>query len=381
MQGSMDAIKVLCVDDEPEVLVGLKLNLRRGFHVETATNAVEALKKLGELGPFAVVVSDMRMPGVDGATFLSHVRERYPDITRIVLTGYADVNAAVAAVNDGQIYRFLTKPCTPANFVRAVAEAAEIYALRHAERTLLERTLHGSISALCEVLSLVNPVAFGRATRIRKLSSDLLKRLGVRERWPAELAALLSQVAYVTLPEATASKVYFGQALDPGEQESVDRLPQIAADILGNIPRLEPVIAVIRRARDPKPAAPINMCISAIDVASAFDVLEAQGRQPSLAVDELRLAKKYDKAMLDVLAALVGELSDGPKPRLMHLRDVRTGMTFADDVRTTAGLVLVARGFVVNDAFIERIRLFRSDLVEDLVKVFDVGRESEKEAA
>src|SRR5690349_5358195 len=103
--------QILCVDDEPRVVEGLAQLLRREFDVKSASSPEDALRMVGELKDLAVVVSDMRMPRMDGATLLHEIRMRRPDVTRILLTGEAGRDAAMRAVNEGQIFRFLTKPC------------------------------------------------------------------------------------------------------------------------------------------------------------------------------------------------------------------------------------------------------------------------------
>ena len=92
-------VRVLCVDDEPNVLEGLSLHLRRRYQVETATSGAAALEILQRGGETAVVMSDMRMPGMDGAAFLARARQTAPDTVRILLTGHADLNSAISAVN------------------------------------------------------------------------------------------------------------------------------------------------------------------------------------------------------------------------------------------------------------------------------------------
>jgi response regulator RpfG family c-di-GMP phosphodiesterase len=143
----------------------------------------------------AVIMSDMRMPGMDGATFLARARQVAPDAVRMLLTGQADVDAAAAAINEGQIFRFLTKPCPPPMLLAAFASAVEQHELITAERVLLEQTLHGSIKTLTDVLALVSPTSFGRATRIKQLVSDLAERLAIRERWQVEVAAMYRSLA------------------------------------------------------------------------------------------------------------------------------------------------------------------------------------------
>jgi DNA-binding NtrC family response regulator len=109
--------RVLCVDDEPNVLEGLRLHLERPYRLSTATGDAEGLAILERDGPCAIVISDMRMPKMDGAAFLGQVRQRFPDTVRMLLTGHADIDAAIAAVNEGQIFRFLSKPCPPAQLL------------------------------------------------------------------------------------------------------------------------------------------------------------------------------------------------------------------------------------------------------------------------
>ena len=119
-----EKIHVLCVDDEPRLLEGLTLQLRKHFRVSTATTGQKGLE-IVDRDPPAVVVSDMRMPEMNGATFLGHIVERAPNIVRILLTGHADVESAIAAVNHGQIFRYLTKPCPPELLLSVIRAAAE----------------------------------------------------------------------------------------------------------------------------------------------------------------------------------------------------------------------------------------------------------------
>jgi DNA-binding NtrC family response regulator len=135
---------VLLVDDEVAILDGLRRQLRRKFTVHTATSGTDALRLL-ESEPVAVVVSDMRMPEMNGATFLARVREQHADVVRILLTGEADTRAAVAAVNEGHIYRFLAKPCPPEVLLTEISGAVELNRLITSDKEL--RTTAPSRSA------------------------------------------------------------------------------------------------------------------------------------------------------------------------------------------------------------------------------------------
>jgi EAL domain-containing protein (putative c-di-GMP-specific phosphodiesterase class I)/ActR/RegA family two-component response regulator len=132
---------VLLVDDDPRILAGLRRQLHRRFHVFTAENGQAGLDLLATDTDFAVVVSDMRMPGMDGATFLARVRIDSPQSTRVLLTGQTELGAAVRAINDGQIFRFLNKPCPPEVLDRCLHEAVVRHRAAQDEHRLLSTVL------------------------------------------------------------------------------------------------------------------------------------------------------------------------------------------------------------------------------------------------
>ena len=119
-QESIVTGKVLFVDDEPLVLDALRRMLHDKFHIYTANSGEKGLASVEQNGPFAVVISDMRMPGMNGAEFLAHIRKDAPDTVRMLLTGFTDLDAAIAAVNEGNIFKFLTKPCRKDALVSAI---------------------------------------------------------------------------------------------------------------------------------------------------------------------------------------------------------------------------------------------------------------------
>src|SRR5690606_31553364 len=179
------------------------------------------------------------------AEFLARARELRPDAVRVLLTGRADLDAAVAAVNEGQIFRFLTKPCPPPTLLRAVEAAAEQHRLITAERTLLDQTLRGAVRTLTDLLALMSPHAMGRAARMKALASAVASELGIRDLWEIEVAAMLSQVGAVTLPPEIAEKLFSGAPLGPDEQRLVDGVPAVSASLISHIPRLEGVARTI----------------------------------------------------------------------------------------------------------------------------------------
>jgi len=373
--------RVLCVDDEPNVLEGLALHLRRRYDVSTAVSGSDALKLIASGPPFCVVMSDMRMPGMDGAEFLSRVREAAPEATRLLLTGQAEMKSAIAAINQGQIFRFLTKPCPPVDLLAAFEAAHHQHRLVTAERELLEQTLHGSIKTLVDVLSLTSPAAFGRANRLKTRVSALAAQLALPEKWQVEVAAMLSELGSITLPPEVAERMHAGLTLSEAEQEMASRVPGVTTQLLANIPRLEPVRAILARAAKPGRASEplsedpakrlVEQGARLLLVAQDFDALELAGHAPSLCIDTLRgRTDRYDPAALDAFATLFGSGSAPQEQvRELPLSALKLGMVLVEDLRLTNGALLCARGYEVNASFLERARNFRAGSVKEPIRV------------
>ncbi len=376
--------RILLVDDEPAILEGLQFQLRKRFNVFTAANGLEGLAQIGSSGPFAIVVSDMRMPRMDGAEFLTRVRQAAPDTVRVLLTGQADLNSAIAAVNEGQIFRFLTKPCPPKQLHNTLKDAARQHHLLTAERDLLEKTLHGSIKALTDVLALTNAVAFGRATRIRQIVSELCDALDISQRWHLEVAAMVSQLGAITLPEETAKKLYYGEELSTGEQQLVESLPEVVARLLGNIPRLEPVLALLAGLgkKHPRDTAGNSQELDLLRIALDFDALITRGLSPQACLDTLRgHTGHYDKAVLQALAHCRGDETDSQEIQEIKIQAVREGMVFAEDVHTHTGTLLVPRGYQVTASFMAHVKAFKRGYVQDTVAVIVLNLASNRSAS
>jgi response regulator RpfG family c-di-GMP phosphodiesterase len=369
--------RVLCVDDERNVLEGLATNIGRRYDVETATSGAQALELLAGDPKRAVIISDMRMPIMDGATFLAKARELAPQAVRILLTGQTDLDSAISAVNDGQIFRFLTKPCAPPTLLAAIAAAVQQHELITAERVLLEQTLHGCIKALTDVLALTNPAAFGRATRIKQLVGELARKLNLSERWQAEIAAMLSQLGHITLPAETAEKLYFGQPLNAEEQQLVDKLPALTEQLLGNIPRLEAVREMLAGYPKPFPSAAarpedlnrdvIYTGTQLLKLAVEFDALESHPSWARYALDKLNARREhYDPRILAALVELrVKANASAEAVRKVSINELVVGMVLAADIKLPNGMLLAARGHEITIRFLERIRTFPLGALKD----------------
>ena len=373
--------RVVCVDDEPHVLSGLSLHLRRRYDVETATSGAAALELLARQPQAAVLISDMRMPGMSGAELLAKASAAHPHTTRILLTGHAEVDSAIAAVNKGAVFRFLVKPCPPPELLGAVDAAVELHRVTLAEQQLLEQTLHGSIKMLTEVMSLTNPVSFGRAQRIKQHVTALADKMELGARWQVEVAAMLSQLSTFTLPPETLEKVYYGAPLSGEEQAMLDRAPDVTEQLLAHIPRLEQVREILSAYTKPyrKPERPAELSheqqqeqrwTQILRVSADFDTLEAQGLSTAIALTTLKgRSDQYEPEVLSAFLGLFGQRKDGDKIRDISLGALRSGMVLAADVKMATGTLFVARGYEITPAFLERVRNFRPGSVREPIKV------------
>jgi CheY-like chemotaxis protein len=375
--------RILCVDDEPNILEGLCLVLRRRYDVVTAPGGLDALEAIGRGGPFEVVMTDMRMPGMDGAAFLKLARQAMPDAVRILLTGQTDLDSAIAAVNEGQIFRFLTKPCAPPALLAAIDAAMEQHRLITAERVLLEETLHGSIKALTDILAVASPMSFGRATRIKQHVTSIAVHLGMVDRWQVEVAAMLSQLGAVTLPPKTAERLFYGRPLSDDEERMVGKARGMTEQFLAHIPRLESVREILATYTTPVPVArrstdatkcKVERAAAVLLAAVDFDTLETQGASPPLALDTMRgRAEHYDPEILLALAEAQRVQGGREQVRELPLSGLRVGMTVLEDLKTKSGTLLVARGYEITPEFLERVHNFNRGAVKEPVRVALAG--------
>jgi CheY-like chemotaxis protein len=371
-----DRPKLLCVDDEPMILEGLRLHLRKAFDCSSATSGLAGLEAIAGGGPFAVVLSDMRMPGMDGARFLSRVRSLSPDSSRILLTGHADLDAAKAAVNQGQVFRFLSKPCPPEVLLEACTAGLERHRLVRAERELLEQTLRGAVRALTEVLSIASPLAFGRASRLQRRASALAAALQIPDRWQIEIAAMLSQLGWISVPDDVLARAAEGKPLDRADQEMIARVPDVTDSLLASIPRLERVRGMLmllsRGGSSPgaNEADPVITEGAAIlRLVSDLDELESRGDTAQFALDTVRGRASYEPRLLEALDEVCHAAGAEEQVREVPLQALEPGMVLGEGLRTRAGLLLVSRGHEVTFTLLKRLAHYPRGTLVEVVRV------------
>jgi len=360
--------KILLVDDDNNVLDGYRRTLSREFLMETALGGEPALKLIAENGPYAVVVSDMRMPGMDGIQLLSRIRAQLPDTIRVMLTGHADIDTAINAINEGSIFRFLSKPCGKEVMAKTLTAALVQYRLVMAEKQLLEQTLSGSIQVLTEVLSLVNPAAFSRAERARRYIHHIVTAMKLRNPWQYEVAAMLSQLGCVTLAPETIEAVYSGEKLLANEQAQYDAHPSVACDLLSKIPRLEPIAWMIKHQNCALPdvesggaeMADMRLGAEILRLILAYEELIHKGTSRNEAAHILaRQNKSINPEFLPALVTLDPNAEDGGI-RKCRIEQLSPGMIIQHEIRTYDGALLVSKGQEVTSALLLKLKNFHA---------------------
>ncbi len=387
--------QVLLVDDEQNVLSALRRGLRGRFDVETAEGGSIALEMLRERGPYAVVVSDMRMPDVDGLHVLAAARRSHPDTMRIMLTGNADQKTAIDAVNEGAIFRFLNKPCPTEVLGETLEAAIRQHQVQCAERTLLSRTLTGTVALVTEVLSVVNPTAYGRSNRLRQLAHQMCTKLGIEDGWQIEVAAMLSQVGCVAVPEALLTKQASGAELSLVEQKTLQSQASLGSKLVAKIPRLEEVAEMIallpsfsdRNHRptysEDEPLAQredrerILLGAQIIALLNEFDNC-CLTKSMSDAIALVEKLGSFNKDLVDALSSVV---LGNKCLQQVSVRDLREGMLLEEHVLTQGGDILIAKGHVLTPSLIQRIRTFEHNAagVRQPIRVRCHSREQNEE--
>lgn len=371
--------RILCVDDEVNVLDAFRRTLRKDFDISVAEGGEQAIAIIRNDGPFAVVLSDMRMPGMNGIQFLTEVKSLAPETVRMMLTGNSDQQTAVDAVNEGSIFRFLTKPCPPDVLAAALSSGLEQYRLVTAEKQLLEQTLSQSLQVLLDILSIVNPTAFNRSGRVSKLAKDLGERLNIERIWEVEFAGMLSQIGCVSVPEEILQKVAESVPLSNKETGLFNQHPQIGYDLVIRIPRMENVAEIIscqnRRIVDENPSGSSGsanaLAIRILKVVLDYDRLIYSGLSASSAIQELsQRTGSYDSS---VLRALQESLETGTEEyeRLeLPVSDLEPGMYLDTPLVSLRGSTLLPAGQQITTSLILRLaNLVDTGIVANKIQV------------
>lgn len=365
--------RILFVDDELNVLEGYQRQFRKVFDTVIAPSGAQGLEAITGAGPFAVVVSDFKMPGMNGIEFLARVRDLAPDTVRIMLTGFAEIQSIIEAINEGNVYRFLTKPCQPELMIKAINEGIKQYELITGERELLEKTLKGTIQVLTEVLSLVNPEAFGRASRITRYVREIAEQLvntQTADHWILETGAMLSQIGCILLPQEALRKLFQGKTLTEEEFQVFQMHPGIGYDLLSKIPRLGAVAEIVLYQEkgfdgsgiplDPRKEEQIPLGARILKAVLDFDLLISKGVTRGKALRQLKDDRGlYDPQVLKAFEKVLGlEARFELKP--LVISELKEKMILAEDlVNLDNSKKILSKGHELTDSILGHLAKYR----------------------
>lgn len=325
--------KVLFVDDEQKALNSYSRFMHSKFLVFTALGGKAALKVLEKEGPFSVIVSDVKMPEMTGIELLSKVRELYPDTVRMVLTGFADLEIAVDAVNKGDIFRFLTKPCNPADLTAAVIAGLKQFRMIQDSRNLegvrrLKEGLQGTLKAFTRLVEFRDPYTAGHMERTAGISVMIAKRIGLDDDTieGLRLAALVHDIGKIAVPSGILNKP---GALSEAEFSIIKSHSLVGAEIFETLVTSWPIQRIILEHHER---------------------IDGSGYPHGLKADEILQESKII-AVADFIDAV---FTDRPyrrgldKEKIIRLLEKSMGRTL-DSQCVQEGLYLIKEGIVTKD--------------------------------
>ena len=388
----MSAKPILLVDDEVNVLYSLSRSLSEEEfdNIKMAQNGQDALEIIKTTPDLALIVSDYHMPRMNGIELLTQVRENSPDVTRILLTGAADFEMSLEAINKGNIFRFLLKPCSSETFIAAIKDGLRQNELIRAERELLSKTLSGSIKVMIDILAVLSPDIFSQASRLRNLARDLAVELHLEtQAWEIELAALLSQIGAVTMPRDTLQRWQKGELLTESETKMIGSIPRIGKLLIKNIPRLEDIAESVGyqnctyggpSAFEAPTAESIPLMARILKVIIDFDRLIEKSYNPSIAFQTMLIHQsEYDPKILAAFRLkipTVDSLSShkisyaGKGEKEISIEAIKLGMVLSRDVIDQNGILIVSKDTVITDVLMYKlINYFHSHAISEPIYI------------
>lgn len=361
---------ILCVDDEPALVEALRRQLDSEYDVCVAYSGHEALARLRDGRVFSAIVSDMRMPGMDGVELLKEAAATHPRTTRILLTGQADLPSALSAINEGRLFRFLLKPCSKDMVLRALADGVRQFELLQAERELLEQTLRQSLGAMAEALSLVVPTAAQPFLKVRRMARELCKKLRIDDAWEVEVACMFSHIATLTLREEVLGELIHNKERDPDTLRPLSQGNVVAQRLTAQIPRLGTVRDLLRGAGrlDRSKSEQFDLAVWIVNVCAEYGRCLVAGMSVANALNHVQAkANEVPERLKEVLGSL-SQPSEVCNDRSVMFQELRPGMLLVEAVYMSDGLLLVPAESEITNPLIEQLRPFATSkrLVEPL---------------
>jgi ActR/RegA family two-component response regulator len=349
------------VDDEPNVLAAYRRTLGRLFAITCAEGGAAGLEVIEREGPFAVVVTDMRMPQLNGLEFIDAARDRCRDSVYLMLTGNADLQTAVDAINTGHIFRFLNKPCTLDLLESSIRAAIRQHEMVTAERVLLRDTLTGSIRLMVDALELADPLVGTVQSKVKQLVNELCAQFRLPYDWQFMVAGSVCLIGLVGTQRDKSRLV-------PIESMLVNAAA-LGSQLVKNIPRMSTVSNIIARQRE------VGMLPARIDdhsrenlesIAARFLKVSVDlafacraGMTHGAAVEYLASTGHHDPRIIDALTQIpsAGVYAGSTWiAREIKVAEIKSGMVLENDLTRFDGTLLLSRGQPVSELAASNLR-------------------------
>lgn len=382
--------RVLFVDDEKNILDAYKRVFFNRYDFTMTDSGAGAIEIIKNSKPFQVIVTDYKMPGMNGVELLNNVRTLSPDTIQIMLTGQAEMRAIIDLINKGKIFRFLTKPCSSEDMVFNIDAAIKQYELVTAEKELLGKTLGGSIKVLTDLLALAKPLAFYKTQRIRSLCKKMYNAVNAENKWQVEIAALLSQIGTVTMPDDILKKIYRGLTLSEEEMVMFRNHPVAGSEMLRNIPRLDSVVEIIRLQgknydgsgfpEDDVSEDAIPLGARILKIVIDYDNGISSGSEQERVFSEMKKHQDmYDPLLLDVAARVFQDSTDSTVSYInkeLPPDELNENMYFAEDVVSADGITLGSKNQKITSAMITTLKNYeKNNQLKSAVKITEIVKQ------
>jgi response regulator RpfG family c-di-GMP phosphodiesterase len=348
---------VLLVDDEVNILNSYRRNLRGLVYFDVAASGQQALKLMTKRS-YSVLVTDMQMPEMNGIELLQKVREKSPETVRVMLTGNAEQQTAIDAVNIGDIFRFLNKPFSTELLVNAINDANTQYNLIMAEKVLLNNTLRGVITVLNDVLALVNPDAMSHGSILHRHMLNLARELHLKQSWRFEPMIQLSQLGYIIFSEQNVHNMQSGHSISEKEQQLFAQHPLLAADLIRKIPRMRQVARSILYQQkcyngegiphDEVKGSDIPVGSRMFKIVLDYMRYTKKNMSPVIAFEKLEKQKQFYDPI--ILAAFKKTLSIKLQQKKVGIKELTINMTLRQDINTIRGQLVARVGQQVTES-------------------------------
>lgn len=318
---------ILIVDDEIHNLQLLMRTLRKKYKVFKANSAYEAIEVI-KSNKINLIISDHKMPVMDGVELLKEVITISPDTVRILITGYIDANALVEGINKAKIFKYLRKPVEPSELIKVVESAFNIYSLNIENKELvmnLKDLFSGTIAAITEALDAKDSFTFGRSKRVTYYSLEIGKALKLTptELNELELAGLLHDIGMIGIPDDILNKP---SNLTKEEFEQVKDHVSLGVKILEEIKQLQNVVNIIKYHHEHNSGSGYPYGISGdeipigskiISIADAYDGMVSdrayrKGLAHEIAIEEIekKAEAQFDKKVVDAFLSIIDQVRE-----------------------------------------------------------------------